>query len=84
MPKKDNFGKNKNFYIFFKKGIDKPYANVYNVGVPKGMTREWRNWQTRTFEGRVVHTVRVQVPFLAPRQAERLAFYFFHNAFFTR
>ena len=41
------------------------------------MTREWRNWQTRTFEGRVVHTVRVQVPFLAPRQAARLAFYFF-------
>ena len=30
--------------------------------------REWRNWQTRTFEGRVVHTVRVQVPFLAPNQ----------------
>ncbi len=30
-------------------------------------TREWRNWQTRTFEGRVVHTVRVQVPFLAPK-----------------
>ena len=29
--------------------------------------REWRNWQTRTFEGRVVYTVRVQVPFLAPR-----------------
>ena len=28
--------------------------------------REWRNWQTRTFEGRVVHTVRVQVPFPAP------------------
>ncbi len=30
--------------------------------------REWRNWQTRTFEGRVVHTVRVQVPFLAPAE----------------
>ena len=30
--------------------------------------REWRNWQTRTFEGRVVNTVRVQVPFLAPKQ----------------
>ena len=29
--------------------------------------REWRNWQTRTFEGRVVHTVRVQVPSLAPK-----------------
>ncbi len=28
--------------------------------------REWRNWQTRTFEGRVVNTIRVQVPFLAP------------------
>ena len=33
--------------------------------------REWRNWQTRTFEGRVVHTVRVQVPFLAPQQKGR-------------
>ena len=30
--------------------------------------REWRNWQTRTFEGRVVYTVRVQVPFLAPKK----------------
>ena len=29
--------------------------------------RKWRNWQTRTFEGRVVHTVRVQVPFSAPK-----------------
>ncbi len=28
--------------------------------------RKWRNWQTRTFEGRVVYTVRVQVPFSAP------------------
>ena len=28
--------------------------------------REWRNWQTRTFEGRVVFTVRVQFPFPAP------------------
>ena len=41
-------------------------------------TREWRNWQTRTFEGRVVHTVRVQVPFPAPerkpRQSPRLSF----------
>ena len=30
--------------------------------------RKWRNWQTRTFEGRVVHTVRVQVPFSAPKK----------------
>ena len=29
--------------------------------------REWRNRQTRTFEGRVGRLVRVQVPSLAPR-----------------
>ncbi len=51
----------------FKKGIDKAGLFAYNIGVLKGTTREWRNWQTRTFEGRVVHTVRVQVPFLAPK-----------------
>ena len=28
--------------------------------------REWRNRQTRTFEGRVGRLVRVQVPSLAP------------------
>ncbi len=30
--------------------------------------REWRNWQTRTFEGRVVNTVRVQFPSPAPKK----------------
>ena len=40
-------------------------------------TRKWRNWQTRTFEGRVVHTVRVQVPFSAPKKS-----YHFDTAFF--
>ena len=42
---------------------------MYNIFVALFMMhlREWRNWQTRTFEGRVVYTVRVQVPFLAPR-----------------
>ena len=42
--------------------------------------REWRNWQTRTFEGRVVYTVRVQVPFLAPtkkRVSKWAPFFFF-------
>ena len=41
-------------------------------------TREWRNWQTRTFEGRVVHTVRVQVPFSAPKRriGKRLSVFF--------
>ena len=38
--------------------------------------REWRNWQTRTFEGRVVYTVRVQVPSFAPRQNECDSFCF--------
>ena len=34
--------------------------------LPIGKMRGWRNWQTRTFEGRVVHTIRVRFPFLAP------------------
>ena len=33
-----------------------------------GVTREWRNWQTRTFEGRVVRIVRVQFPSPAPNK----------------
>lgn len=55
---------------FFENPIDKPLGLVYNVLRSVGNDlnkREWRNWQTRTFEGRVVHTVRVQVPFLAPQ-----------------
>ena len=43
-------------------------------------TREWRNWQTRTFEGRVVHTVRVQVPFPAPKKQIGICL----SAFFVR
>ena len=46
-----------------------------------GNMRKWRNWQTRTFEGRVVHTVRVQVPFSAPKidkfRQKLVDFYFF-------
>ena len=61
--------------IFFGKSLDKRIfsciiAYVASEPIRKGRfpirMREWRNWQTRTFEGRVVHTVRVQVPFLAP------------------
>ena len=37
--------------------------------------REWRNRQTRTFEGRVGQLVRVQVPSLAPDQIERSGFF---------
>ena len=46
--------------------------------------REWRNWQTRTFEGRVVYTVRVQVPSLAPKKPNgKFGFLFFkmHRSF---
>ena len=45
------------------------YSIISHVDGESRETREWRNWQTRTFEGRVVHTVRVQVPFLAPEGA---------------
>ena len=52
---------------------------IFNV-----VMREWRNWQTRTFEGRVVYTVRVQVPFLAPNKnktnpRENLEFVLFYT-----
>ena len=44
-------------------------SSIINNVAPIGVAmREWRNWQTRTFEGRVVYTVRVQVPFLAPNK----------------
>ena len=49
--------------LLFEKGVDKRFQIVYNT---YRAPREWRNWQTRTFEGRVVYTVRVQVPFSAP------------------
>ena len=51
---------------FFKLGIDFWEIRCYNC---KAFEREWRNWQTRTFEGRVDFSVRVQVPFLAPTKA---------------
>ena len=48
--------------------------------------REWRNWQTRTFEGRVVNTVRVQFPFPAPTEEPRQAprFFCFGNGMRSR
>ena len=67
--------RSKTFLIFFKKGIDKSSPFRYNISVA---TREWRNWQTRTFEGRVISIVRVQVPFLAPtnkKSTERCSFF---------
>ena len=51
----------------FQKGIDNLKKSSIILSLPFEVhMREWRNWQTRTFEGRVVHTVRVQVPFPAP------------------
>ena len=49
-------------YIFLKNPIDK--SKKYDILI--FVTREWRNWQTRTFEGRVVRIVRVQFPSPAP------------------
>ncbi len=41
--------------------------------------REWRNRQTRTFEGRVGQLVRVQVPSLAPKlSSQKTAELFFY------
>ena len=41
---------------------------IFNVaaGAAKHSMRSWRNWHTRTFEGRVQQWVRVQVPSTAP------------------
>ena len=44
--------------------------------------REWRNRQTRTFEGRVGQLVRVQVPSLAPKlSSQKVAELFFYLIF---
>ena len=64
MPKEgENRKKAKSFSKTFGKSLDKTTPVMYNNTRPM---REWRNWQTRTFEGRVDFSVRVQVPFLAP------------------
>ena len=64
-----------------KKSIDKSNVKCYIIQALESAEqnmREWRNRQTRTFEGRVGQLVRVQVPFLAPRiQVERLGFIFY-------
>ena len=52
-----------------KKGIDFCWIRWYSIQAlerVKQNMREWRNRQTRTFEGRVGQLVRVQVPSLAP------------------
>ena len=49
-------------YIFLKILLTNQKNMIYYYSV----TREWRNWQTRTFEGRVVRIVRVQFPSPAP------------------
>ena len=77
--------KNAKKSVFFqkklKKGIDKSIRKCYNISVVESNPREWRNWQTRTFEGRVDNTVRVQVPFLAPSKAAVRLLYLYHNLY---
>ena len=59
--------KNWKYTIFRKKGKRSWQSSAFVVKYTSPQTRKWRNWQTRTFEGRVDFTVRVQVPFSAPK-----------------
>ena len=67
---------------FFKKIFKKPLTNtipmcIINTVVGNKYLRVCWNWQTGTFEGRVFHDVRVQVPSLAARdRAGRFALSF--------
>ena len=59
---------------FFKKIFKKPLTNtipmcIINTVVGNKYLRVCWNWQTGTFEGRVFHDVRVQVPSLALEEA---------------
>lgn len=45
--------------------LDNPAGVCYN----NHAVRSWRNWHTRTFEGRIRNRVRVQVPSTAPYEA---------------
>ena len=66
---------------FFQKGIDffEKRCIIYLLRKALRDPREWRNWQTRTFEGRVDNTVRVQVPFLAPSKAAEWLLCLYHK-----
>ena len=74
---------------FFQKGIDffEKRCIIYLLRKALRNPREWRNWQTRTFEGRVDNTVRVQVPFPAPNrnntnpEQSRFVFFFTRDYF---
>jgi hypothetical protein len=46
--------------------LDGTGTNPYNLNGIKTDMSGWRNRQTRTFEGRVVNTVGVQVPLPTP------------------
>ena len=49
------------------KAVDKrPFCEYNNKRCLSASSRSWRNWHTRTFEGRVLNRVRVQVPSTAP------------------
>ena len=51
-----------------KKALTTPRLLMYNIRCcQQGSMRSWRNWHTRTFEGRVLNRVRVQVPSIAPK-----------------
>ena len=65
--------------------LDTVLSEKYNYrACLKRHMRPWRNWQTRTFEGRVGNSIRVQVSSAAPNQKvvsiEATFFHFYPNA----
>ena len=75
---------------FFKKGLTFPskgdivYKHSQDTRTQTEYLREWRNRQTRTFEGRVGRLVRVQVPSLAPKALALLQVLFCFALFFKK
>ncbi len=57
----------RSFFTFSGKTVDNLRQNGYNhIRCSQQSARSWRNRHTRTFEGRVLNRVRVQVPSTAP------------------
>ena len=61
----------------FKKPIDKSLGLWYNIYVVKSNMREWRNWQTRTFEGRVDSPYGFKSRFSHQRHLRKWVLFFF-------
>lgn len=72
------------FFTISRKTVDKRARIEYNMKrCLQHFMRSWRNWHTRTFEGRVLNRVRVQVPSTAPKKDADIdmmsAFFIYQN-----